>query len=349
MLIITIKIDYFSIVDSIMEKKYIIILLISSLVYGQPENELEIIVSSKKDFSFHPENIYVKNTLWYSEETDSLFTGRLTVYSKHGIQDKIVECTIIDGMKNGYYSQSYNLDAEVIGVNGIYVNNKKEGNWTWVEPEMDWKYQSRLGLDRQIITSIDYNNGIKNGHVLVFKSDIYNIENIQLGSHKSVLYLRGSYLNGKKHDIWYYYDDIFSDYDLDAIPYEIDGLYEVYKGNLLSYWTRKQIFNSSLMEEELCREPYEKIDCGVYENKYINMIYQFSPPTIVEDKQPQVSFGNTIKIQDNSGENVEVNLTEFIYHINQYHSKGVSIHKQNGRVFRIDSLLRERLNQANFW
>ena len=38
-------------------------------------------------------------------------------------------------MKNGYFKQYYNKTEMLPGINGLYVNDKREGTWTWVEPE----------------------------------------------------------------------------------------------------------------------------------------------------------------------------------------------------------------------
>ena len=194
--VIRINLNYFSNVNLPMSFFYVTLIILSTIAWSQPENELTIIISDEDKFVFHPEKIYVKDNLFYSANTDSLFTGRFSAHLKYRDNKKILECTITNGMKSGYLSQSYNRDAKVIGINGLYVNNKKEGNWIWIEPEMGWKYESRFGLDQQVVTSIDYVNGTKNGHVSVYKLDASETYNNKSSRHNNMLMVKGVYLDG---------------------------------------------------------------------------------------------------------------------------------------------------------
>ena len=52
-----------------------------------------------------------------------------------------------------------------------------------------------------------------------------------------------------------------------------------------------------------------------------------------------------VSIQDNNGNQVEVDLKEFINHINEFHKKGVSLHEERGHYFTVDDNFREKLKK----
>ena len=52
-----------------------------------------------------------------------------------------------------------------------------------------------------------------------------------------------------------------------------------------------------------------------------------------------------ISIHDNNGNKVEVNLEEFINHINEFHKNGISIHEESGHYFTVDDKFREKLKK----
>ncbi len=347
--LIRINFNYFSNVNLRMSFFYAALLFLSTIAWSQPENELTIIISDDDKFVFHPERIYVKDDLFYSANTDSLFTGRFSAHLKYRDNKKILECTITRGMKSGFLSQSYNRDAKVIGINGLYVNNKKEGNWIWIEPEMGWKYESRFGLDQQVVTSIDYVNGIKNGHVSVYKLDASETYNNKPSHHKNMLMLKGLYLDGRRQGIWQFYDDIFSEHDRNTIPYDLEQSFDLYKGGLPIFWTRERVYDSSVVLEEKCREPYRDLDCADYQEKYSSNIYKFKPPEIALPKTESKITEQIFIVKDYRGADVEVNPVLFLQHINKYHANGISIHKQDGRSFKINNDLRDRLKLITFW
>ena len=347
--VIRINLNYFSNVNLPMSFFYVTLIILSTIAWSQPENELTIIISDEDKFVFHPEKIYVKDNLFYSANTDSLFTGRFSAHLKYRDNEKILECTITRGMKSGYLSQSYNRDAKVIGINGLYVNNKKEGNWIWIEPEMGWKYESRFGLDQQVVTSIDYVNGRKNGHVSVYKLDASETYNNKSNRHNNMLIVKGVYLDGRRQGIWQFYDDIFSEHDRNTIPYDLDKSFDLYTGGLPIFWTRERVYDSSVLQEEKCREPYRDLDCADYQEKYSSNIYKFNPPEIVSPKSKTKITEQMFTVKDYIGEDVEINPVLFLQHINKYHANGISIHKQDGRSFKIDNDLRERLKLITFW
>ncbi len=50
-----------------------------------------------------------------------------------------------------------------------------------------------------------------------------------------------------------------------------------------------------------------------------------------------------VSIQDNNGNQVEVDLKEFINHINEFHKNGISIHEERGHYFTVDDKFRGKL------
>ena len=50
-----------------------------------------------------------------------------------------------------------------------------------------------------------------------------------------------------------------------------------------------------------------------------------------------------VSIHDNNGNKVEVNLEEFVKHINEFHKNGISIHEERGHYFTVDDKFREKL------
>ena len=51
-------------------------------------------------------------------------------------------------------------------------------------------------------------------------------------------------------------------------------------------------------------------------------------------------------IKDNNGKEVEVDLKQFVRHINQYHKTGISIHEENGHYFIVDDRFKNKLNES---
>jgi len=50
-----------------------------------------------------------------------------------------------------------------------------------------------------------------------------------------------------------------------------------------------------------------------------------------------------IFIKDDEGKEIEVNLDEFINHINKFHKTGTSIHDEKGHYFTVDDNFRKKL------
>ena len=50
-----------------------------------------------------------------------------------------------------------------------------------------------------------------------------------------------------------------------------------------------------------------------------------------------------VKINDNQGQSVEVDIDEFKKHLDEYHSSGSSVHDEDGHYFTVDQNFREKL------
>jgi hypothetical protein len=54
-----------------------------------------------------------------------------------------------------------------------------------------------------------------------------------------------------------------------------------------------------------------------------------------------------IFIKDDEGKEIEVNLDEFINHINKFHKTGTSIHDEKGHYFTVDDNFRKKLKEMD--
>jgi len=54
-----------------------------------------------------------------------------------------------------------------------------------------------------------------------------------------------------------------------------------------------------------------------------------------------------VKIKDDNGNEIEVDLDRFQKHINKYHSSGTSIHDENGYYFTVDDNFRKKLKEMD--
>tara|TARA_B100001245_G_C22617076_1_gene304654 strand:- start:406 stop:594 length:189 start_codon:yes stop_codon:yes gene_type:complete len=52
-----------------------------------------------------------------------------------------------------------------------------------------------------------------------------------------------------------------------------------------------------------------------------------------------------VVIKDNKGVDVEIDVKEFVRHINKYHHSGVSIHEERGHYFTVNDDFRKLLNR----
>ena len=52
-----------------------------------------------------------------------------------------------------------------------------------------------------------------------------------------------------------------------------------------------------------------------------------------------------VKIKDDKGQLVEVNLKSFNQHLEEYHAKGTSIHEEKGHYFTVNQNFRDKIKQ----
>lgn len=52
-----------------------------------------------------------------------------------------------------------------------------------------------------------------------------------------------------------------------------------------------------------------------------------------------------VKILDDDGNNIEVNIKNFYNHIIKFHSSGTSIHEEDGHYFTVDEKLRKKIKE----
>ena len=50
-----------------------------------------------------------------------------------------------------------------------------------------------------------------------------------------------------------------------------------------------------------------------------------------------------VKIHDNEGKSVEVDIDIFKKHLDEYHSTGSSLHEENGHYFTVDKDFRDKI------
>ena len=54
-----------------------------------------------------------------------------------------------------------------------------------------------------------------------------------------------------------------------------------------------------------------------------------------------------IKIKDDNGKEIEVDLDKFQKHIDEYHNTGISIHDEEGHYFTVNDNFRKKLKELN--
>ena len=50
-------------------------------------------------------------------------------------------------------------------------------------------------------------------------------------------------------------------------------------------------------------------------------------------------------LKDDNGKFLEVDLKEFLDHLNEYHKTGTSLHTQDGCVFKVNEKFRKKINK----
>ena len=51
-----------------------------------------------------------------------------------------------------------------------------------------------------------------------------------------------------------------------------------------------------------------------------------------------------VKIKDNQGKLIEVDIVKFKKHLDEYHLNGSSVHEENGHYFTVDQKFRDKIN-----
>ena len=51
-----------------------------------------------------------------------------------------------------------------------------------------------------------------------------------------------------------------------------------------------------------------------------------------------------VKINDNHGKSIEVDIDQFKKHLDKYHSTGSSVHEEDGHYFTVDQSFRNKIN-----
>ena len=317
--------------------RYLFLFIFISLSSGQLVDELDVFYSDSEQYLFSPDSIVKSNGFWYLGSQDKLFTGRLNIYSKDNSRNKLAECTIVNGVKNGIFMQYYDQKEQIRGIMGLYVDDIKEGTWTWIEPSSYKRDRTWEATDLQTVTSIEYRNGIKHASLIVYKTDLKSYDYKQNYSFPTNLkVVEGNFLSGKRQGNWYFYDDIFSDFDLTTEPMEVT--------EASVHWSRKEIYYNDMMIDNECREPWSKwIDCEDYESKYTGKIIAMIDPEPIQLNQKEEIQGASFTIKDNNGVEVKINIEEFYMHIEEFHTTGDNIHKQGGHSFTINDALRNKL------
>jgi len=225
------------------------------------------------------------------------------------------------------------------GIMGLYIHNKKEGNWTWIEPDKNHENHAWEDSDLQIITSIDYRDGKRHGSIIVHKANLERYGYIHNYSYpREDMLLKGEYSNGEKTGEWYYNDNIYNDFDWLTKP--------KYIKNKPFYWPRKQTYDKNSLIDSECWEPWgRKIDCEAYEQKYLGKIYILPDLDERRIKPIDEKMKDIVIIKDNAGNDVEIDIKEFVRHINKYHHSVDSIHGERGHNFTVNRNFRKMLNE----
>lgn len=293
----------------------------------------------KDRFIFDPQNVNKVDGLWYNEITDELFTGRLIIFSKEDKKNKISECTIVSGVKSGAFIQYYNKNLMIEGIQGLYVKGKKEGPWKWVLPDHSYTNNPWRDSDSQIITNIEFRDGIRHGYISVDRTALEEDGKIEKYSYlRNDILLRGQYIDSKKDGEWLYNEYKLSDFDELSEPYDIS--------TDLFYWSKREVYdNTGKLAYNECREPWDReIDCKETSFSYFgSKVYAFPNQKNEALKSIENNKNRTFVIDDNGFE-VEININSFKRHIQGHHLEGTSVHKQNGSTFTIDNDFRKMLS-----
>lgn len=321
----------------IFNMKNILIFGLSFLIFLQAQllEELDNFYNFQDRFNYEPKNIYENDGLWYDEVTDELFTGRLKIYSKNNF--KISEFTIIKGVKNGLLVQYYNKLERLPGIRGLYINGEKEGLWEWISPDPSYSNNAWRDSESQIITNIEYRDGKRDGFISVDRAKLEINGLIDNYSYpRNDILLRGRYKEGIKTGEWLYNEYTISDFDEVTEPMNNE--------NKLFYWSRKEIYNSGNLISSECQEPWNiEIQCFEKSPNLLGPEFVLFPRSKIKNTET-IEDRSTLKVKNDNGQYVDVNIHNLLYHVKKEHNKGISKHKQKGSVFTIDNDFRKMLN-----
>ena len=289
-------------------KNLLLFLTFGLILKGDQVDEMEELILNHESLIIHPEKLYKDGGIWLTETQNIPFTGRVEIYTEEDKENKILECTIVDGRKHGIFIQYLNMSKELPGIIGLYMMDEKEGGWATTEPVDGWQ-KSPINMMTIPLKStyISYRDGLRDGVVRI--SDL----------------LSGRYYNDKKSGIWYFFMD----------PANKD------------LWTAKHEYEEDVLIDSECRELIKggvfDMDCDTYNMKYPGSEYILRQ---LDPKLRQVyeeDLLNRFVIKDVNGVDVEIIVDEFLDHINYYHKRKISIHKERGYSFNINDDLRTLL------
>ena len=289
-------------------KNLLLFLTFGLILKGDQVDEMEELILNHESLIIHPEKLYKDGGIWLTETQNIPFTGRVEIYTEEDKENKILECTIVDGRKHGIFIQYLNMSKELPGIIGLYMMDEKEGGWATTEPVDGWQ---KTPINMMTIplksTYISYRDGLRDGVVRI--SDL----------------LSGRYDNDKKSGIWYFFMDT-ANKDL---------------------WTVKHEYEEDVLIDSECRELIKggvfDMDCDTYNMKYPGSEYILRQ---LDPKLRQVyeeDLLNRFVIKDVNGMDVEIIVEEFLDHINFYHKRKISIHKERGYSFNVNDDLRTLL------
>ena len=289
-------------------KNLLLFLTFGLILKGDQVDEMEELILNHESLIIHPEKLYKDGGIWLTETQNIPFTGRVEIYTEEDKENKILECTIVDGRKHGIFIQYLNMSKELPGIIGLYMMDEKEGGWATTEPVDGWQKTPVSIMTIPLkSTYISYRDGLRDGVVRI--SDI----------------LSGRYYNDKKSGIWYFFMD----------PANKD------------LWTAKHEYEEDVLIDSECRELIKggvfDMDCDTYNMKYPGSEYILRQ---LDPKLRQVyeeDLLNRFVIKDVNGMDVEIIVDEFLDHINYYHKRKISIHKERGYSFNINDDLRTLL------
>ena len=289
-------------------KNLLLFLTFGLILKGDQVDEMEELILNHESLIIHPEKLYKDGGIWLTETQNIPFTGRVEIYTEEDKENKILECTIVDGRKHGIFIQYLNMSKELPGIIGLYMMDEKEGGWATTEPVDGWQ-KSPINMMTIPLKStyISYRDGLRDGVVRI--SDL----------------LSGRYNNDKKSGIWYFFMDT-ENKDL---------------------WTVKHEYEEDVLIDSECRELIKggvfDMDCDTYNMKYPGSEYILRQ---LDPKLRQVyeeDLLNRFVIKDVNGMDVEIIVEEFLDHINYYHKRKISIHKERGYSFNVNDDLRTLL------